>query len=70
MTVVLSDGLAFPALLALPAFPGLPGAAAFGLGAVLDLTTALLPSFVLLFEIFRFTGTTLSGSWNNNGYPG
>jgi hypothetical protein len=59
-----------PALPALPDLPALPGAAAFGLRAVLDLTTALLPSFILLFEIFRFTGTTLSGSWNNNGYPG
>ena len=48
----------------------LAGAAFFDLRAVLDLATALAPSGVLLFEVFRFTGTTLSGSYHNNGYRG
>ena len=61
MTVVLSEGLAPAAA---------PGAAAFALRDVLGLATAFLPSVVLRVGVFRFTGTTLSGSWNNNGYPG
>ncbi len=48
----------------------LAGAAFFGFCAVLDLVTALTPSEVLLFEVFRFAGTTLSGSYHNNGYRG
>lgn len=43
-------------------------AAFLSLCAVLDLVTALGRSGVLLFEVFRFAGTRLSGSYHNNGY--
>lgn len=61
MTTVLSRGFTV-------AF--LAGAAVFGFRAVLDLETALPSSAVLDLEVFRFTGTTLSGSYHNNGYRG
>ena len=48
----------------------LAGVAFFGLCADLDLVTALAPSGFLLFEVFRFAGTRLSGSYRNNGYRG